>query len=66
MVGDKTKKLLKKTGRKAFSFLSVKIKIMKDKFEDVELTPKERFIEFIGNAFAIILLLVFFLKIVII
>jgi len=39
---------------------------MKDKFEDVELTPKERFIEFIGNAFAIILLLVFFLKIVII
>jgi len=38
---------------------------MKDKFDKIVLTPKERFIEFIGNAFAIILLVAFFLKIVV-
>ena len=38
---------------------------MKDQFEDVELTPKEKFIEFTGNAVAILLLIAFFLKIVI-
>lgn len=38
---------------------------MNDKFKDVKLTPKDQFIEFIGNAIAIIILLGFFLKIVI-
>ncbi len=38
---------------------------MKDKFDKVVLTPKERFIEFLGNALAIIMLIFFFLKIVI-
>ena len=39
--------------------------IMKDRFDKMELTPKERFIEFAGNAVAIIMLIAFFLKIVI-
>lgn len=38
---------------------------MNDKFKDVKLTQKDRFIEFLGNAFAILLLLAFFIKIVI-
>lgn len=38
---------------------------MKDKFDKVQLSPKERFIEFVGNLFAILLLLAFFLKIVV-
>jgi len=38
---------------------------MNDRFKDVKLTPKERLIEFLGNAFAFLLLLAFFLKIVI-
>jgi len=38
---------------------------MKDKFDKVELTSTERFIEFIGNALALLMLLAFFLKIVI-
>ena len=38
---------------------------MEDKFDKVVLTPKERFIEFAGNAVAIIMLIAFFLKIVI-
>jgi len=40
-------------------------KIMNDKFKDVKLNSKDRIIEFLGNAFAILLLIAFFLKIVI-
>lgn len=38
---------------------------MKDRFDKMVLTPKERFIEFAGNAVAILMLIAFFLKIVI-
>ncbi len=38
---------------------------MNNRFKDVKLTSKDRLIEFLGNAFAILLLLAFFLKIVI-
>lgn len=37
----------------------------KDKLEEVILTPKEKFIEFAGNALVILMLMAFFLKIVI-
>ena len=38
--------------------------IMKDKFEQIQLTPREKFIEFVGNALVILMLLAFFMKIV--